>query len=211
MRVSEPLKGWHTRGYHPHLDAVPVVQSVTFRLHDSVPLKLLERWRSELSMAPPASVEDRCRGTVTRRTSGSRDAALRRRIEDYEDAGHGECWLRDPRIAEIVQQALHHSDGKRYHLLEWCVMPNHVHVLLASAPGHSLSDAIRTWKTFITHEANRVLGRKGRFWMPDYFDRYVRDEHHLQAARQYIRRNPVRAGLCESEEQWRWSSAWVRA
>ena len=46
--------------------------------------------------------------------------------------------------------------------------------------------------------------------MPDYFDRYVRDEHHLEAARQYIRRNPVKAGLCESEDQYRWGSASVR-
>jgi len=210
MRVSEHLKGWHSRGYHSHLDAVPLVQSVTFRLHDSVPAKLIEKWRSELSMIPLASGEDRRMGNVTRHASRSRDAVLRKRIEEYEDSGHGECWLRDPRIAQIMQEALHHFNGERYHLLEWCVMPNHVHVLMVSAPGHSLSDVIRTWKTFTAREANRVLGRKGRFWMPDYFDRYVRDEHHLEAARQYIRRNPVKAGLCESEGQWRWSSAWAR-
>ena len=125
MQVSEPLKGWHSRGYHPHLDAPPLVQSVTFRLHDSVPAKLLERWRSELSMIPPASGEHRRMGNVTRPAPRSRDAtALRRRIENYEDAGHGECWLRHPRIAKLVQEALHHFDGKRYRILEWCVMPN---------------------------------------------------------------------------------------
>ena len=51
MHLSEPVKGWHSRGYHFHLDAEQLVQSVTFRLHDSVPAELLERWRSELSMA----------------------------------------------------------------------------------------------------------------------------------------------------------------
>ena len=64
--------------------------------------------------------------------------------------------------------------------------------------------------SFTAREANRLLGREGRVWMPDYFDRYVRDEHHLEAARQYIRRNPVKAGLCESEDQYRWGSASVR-
>jgi len=177
-----------------------VVQSVTFRLHDSVPAELLVRWRSELLM-------DR---RIGKAGSRSRAAALEKRSEDYEDAGHGECWLRNPRIAQIIQEALLYFDGKRYRILEWCIMPNHIHVLIVASPGHSLSDVVRTWKTFTAREANLLLGRKGGFWMPDYFDRYVRDENHLEAVRAYIRRNPVKAGLCESEEQWRWSSAWIR-
>lgn len=205
MRLCEPLKGWHSRGYHPHLDAAPVVQSVTFRLHDSVPAELLERWRTELSILTSAPGE----GRHVRRSASSRSAELQKRIETYEDAGHGACWLRDARIARIVEAVLLHHHGKHYRLLEWCIMPNHVHALIEVAPGYSLSDVVRVWKTFSSRQANMLLGRKGRFWMADYFDRYVRDEHHLEAVRRYIRRNPVKAGLCESEEQWRWSSAWA--
>jgi REP element-mobilizing transposase RayT len=190
-----PHPGWHSRGYHPHLDQPGLIQSITFRLHDSVPANLLAQWCAELGIAEGDNPNDpHC-------------AALRERVANYEDAGHGACWLRDPRIAELVQSALLHFDGQRYRLLEWCVMPNHVHVLIEIVPGHALSDVVRSWKTFTAREANRLLGRDGAFWMPDYFDRYVRDERHLAAVRRYILENPVKAGLCGAAEEWAWSSA----
>ena len=191
-------RGWHSRGYHPHFDAPGLIQSITFRLHDSVPEPLLQQWREELA----AHLDARASGPH------HADAELRDRIAKYEDAGAGACWLRDPRIAELVEQALLHFDGERYRLLEWCIMPNHVHVLIETVQGHSLSDIVRSWKTFTAREANRLLGQEGPFWMPDYFDRYVRDERHFEAVRAYIRENPVKAGLCADVGGWRWSSAW---
>jgi REP-associated tyrosine transposase len=44
------------------------------------------------------------------------------------------------------------------------------------------------------------------FWAPDYFDRYMRDEHHLAGTIAYIEGNPVKAGLCENAKDWRFSS-----
>jgi putative DNA methylase len=61
-----------------------------------------------------------------------REIELRRRIEEYLDAGHGACWLRRPEIAALVEGALRYFDGQRYRLLAWCVMPNHVHTLIRS-------------------------------------------------------------------------------
>lgn len=126
----------------------------------------------------------------------------------YEDAGHGACDLRDPRIAEIVENALLHFDGQRYRLLEWCIMPNHVHVLIETASGHALGDVVQSWKSFTAKKANQILGRSGKFWMADYYDRFVRDENHLIAVRRYIRENPVNAGLCDRAEEWRFGSGW---
>ena len=47
--------------------------------------------------------------------------------------------------------------------------------------------------------------------MPDYFDRYIRDEKHFASAITYIENNPVKAGLCRRPEDWAFSSAWFRA
>ena len=94
---------------------------------------------------------------------------LRRRLDRYEDAGHGECWLRRDEIAALVENALLHFDGQRYRLLAWSVMPNHVHVLCECLEGHPLSVIIHSWKFFTSKEANRLLGRSGTFWMEDYF------------------------------------------
>jgi len=47
-----------------------------------------------------------------------------------------------------------------------------------------------------------------RFWMHDYWDRYIRDEQHLLFVIDYIHNNPVKAGLCLKETDWLWSSAY---
>ncbi len=194
-RASRPHKHWHSRGYLPHLDQPGLVQFITFRLYDSVPAHVIESWRQELHCKPSLPATD------------PRVVELRKRIAEFEDAGHGACYLRDDRIAALVQDALLQFDGERYHLLEWVIMPNHVHVLIETLPGHRLSDIVHSWKSFTAKEANRILSRSGEFWMPDYFDRFIRDEKHLAAVREYIRNNPVKARLVEKREDWKWSSA----
>jgi hypothetical protein len=99
--------GWHSRGYLPHFDGGEIPQFITFRLADSMPQELLERWREELSSEHSINV----------------DAAVRKRIEKYLDQGYGECYLRDPRIAESVQNSFLFYDGARYRLTAWVVMP----------------------------------------------------------------------------------------
>src|SRR6185436_3961275 len=106
--------GWHSRGYLPHFDGGEIPQFVTFRLADSMPQELLDRWREELGKEQNIDI----------------DAALRKRIELYLDQGYGECLLGDPRIAESVQNSFLFFDGNRYRLTAWVVMPNHSHMLL---------------------------------------------------------------------------------
>jgi putative DNA methylase len=192
-------KGWYSRGYHPHIDLSGLVQNITFRLGDSVPDEVVQGWQNELGLLGAAVID---------KENDDRRAKLREYIDKYEDAGHGACWLRDPRIAQLVEDALLRFDNQRYHLLEWCIMPNHVHVLLETIHGNPLSNVVRSWKTFTAREANRLLGRTGVFWMEDYFDRFVRDHRHYEVVQSYIWDNPVRAYLCRTKEEWRWSSAW---
>ncbi len=197
-QASRPhgVKSWYSRGYHPHFDEPGLVQSITFRLADSVPESLLQTWRDELGIRKANPSDDKAL------------AKLRARIDKYEDAGHGSCSLAQPVVASMVEEALLYFDGERYRLLEWCVMPNHVHVLVETIAPYALGDVVQSWKSFTAKGANRILERSGRFWMPDYFDRFIRDEEHLTAARAYIRANPVKAGLCGREEQWRFGSGW---
>ncbi|MBR4213712.1 MAG: hypothetical protein IKR94_00135, partial [Bacteroidales bacterium] len=51
-------------------------------------------------------------------------------IDKYEDQGYGECFLRNDNVAQIVKDNLMFHNGKKYNLLCWCIMPNHVHVLV---------------------------------------------------------------------------------
>jgi REP element-mobilizing transposase RayT/Fe-S-cluster containining protein len=185
-------RGWHSRGYLPHFDGgAELPQSATFRLADSVPAAVLEGWADELASQP----------------EGGREAELRKRIENYLDAGHGACHLRDPRIGELVEGALLHFDGVRYHLHAWVVMPNHVHVLFTPTEGHRLSDILASWKSYAANQANKILGGSGQFWQEDYFDRFIRDAEHFANAVDYIENNPVKAGLCRTPAEWPHGSA----
>ncbi|RYD30674.1 MAG: transposase [Verrucomicrobiaceae bacterium] len=192
MKKASPHKGWHSRGYLPHLDAPGEVQALTFRLADAMPAKVIAGWKQEVEQEADFS---------------KRERALRRMIARYEDAGHGDCLLRKPACAEIVQAALGHFDGVRYHLLEWCIMPNHVHAISRCGEGYPLGTIVKSWKIFTAQGINQNLGRTGTVWSKDCFDRYIRDNDHLADARAYIRNNPVKAGLCGTSEEWRWSSA----
>lgn len=185
----------YSRSYLPHIDAPYAAQGVTFRLADSVPPSVVDRWRKEIALS------------AVLRTEEARYQELLRRIARYEDAGWGECHLRRPEIATLVCEAIVRFDGQRYRLWEWCVMPNHVHVLMKQFKGFPLGDVVRRWKGATAREANSILGRRGPFWMREYHDRRIRDGKHMNRARAYIRNNPVKAGLCERPEDWPWSSA----
>lgn len=123
------------------------------------------------------------------------------------DAGHGACHLRDPSCASFVETALLYADGERYRLIAWCVMPNHVHVVVEQSEGCPLADIIQSWKSAASHQINTHLKREGRLWRREYFDRFMRDDDHLSATIAYVEDNPVRAGLAADAADWPRSSA----
>ena len=82
------------------------------------------------------------------------------------DAGHGCCLLGEHACAEVVQTALLYFHGGRYRLLEWCVMPNHVHVMIHCYVGTMLGEIVRSWKTFTTRKINKSLEGGGKLWAP---------------------------------------------
>jgi REP element-mobilizing transposase RayT len=180
-------RGWHSRGYLPHFDGSDVIQSITYRLHDALPVEVVEALKQD----------DRLQD----------DATKRQQLETLLDAGYGACYLREEHIATLVEENWKHFDNQRYRLLAWVVMPNHVHVLIRILEGFPLDRIIKSWKSYTALEANKLLNRNGRFWYPDYFDRFIRDQNHFGAVVRYIHNNPVKAGLVDSPELWPFSSA----
>ena len=183
-------KDWHSRGYLPHFDGRGVIQAITFRLHDSLPQKVVQKWKTELSSLPESEAR----------------IQLHQKITHYEDAGHGSCLLKKTEFTTLVQDAFLHFDGERYHLLQWVIMPNHIHLLIETKE-ESLDRIIKSWKTFTARQINLAQGSEGPVWARDYHDRYIRDLDHYENAKSYLRQNPVKAGLCETPEDWPYSSA----
>ena len=122
----------------------------------------------------------------------------------------GSCLLQDARAAKIVEDALLHFQGKRYALSAWCVMPNHVHVVVTPTQGFSLSNILHSWKSYSAHEINGVLGRTGKVWEEEAFDHLVRNEGAFSKFVDYTENNPVTAGLCERPGAWAFGSARFR-
>jgi REP element-mobilizing transposase RayT len=187
-RTSRPHRGWYERGYLPHFDGGAVVQTITFRLADSLPRDV---YASLVS------------------SSDTNDERYKR-LENLIDRGLGACILSDPKIAEIVAEALRYFDGERYRLLAWVIMPNHVHVMVEQIDGFSLRRVTHSWKSFTAKEINKLRNATGTVWAPDYYDRFVRNAEHYENAVSYIEWNPVKAALVRRPEDWIYSSAWHR-
>jgi len=130
-------------------------------------------------------------------------------LEAYLDKGRGDCYLRRPEIATLVQDSLQFGHGTKYDLRAWVVMPNHVH-LLFEVQNIPMWRLVNAWKGYTAKEANKVLGRRGKFWQDGYWDTYMRDAEHEQVARRYIENNPTKARLVAFRKDWNWTSARFR-
>ena len=143
------------------------------------------------------------------------------RLEDWLDGQPALRVLESPDLAQVVVNSLFHFAGERYMLLAFVVMPSHFHWLFQPLPGWVASqspDSSRSPREQITYSinrftataCNRLLDRQGRFWQPESYDHWVRDEDELERIIGYIEANPVKAGLAEAPDSWRFSSAWHR-
>lgn len=88
----------------------------------------------------------------------------------------------------------------------WCLMDNHVHLVGVPQRQGSLGQALRSAHMRYANYLNRKRGAAGHLWQGRFYS-CVLDEQHLWAAIRYVERNPVRAGLVERAEEYRWSSA----
>ncbi|MGH9653420.1 MAG: transposase [Bryobacteraceae bacterium] len=118
----------------------------------------------------------------------------------------GPFWLQDPRIAEIVKNALVYGETVRrlYDLYAWVIMPNHVHIILQ--PKSDLPKAMQWLKGRSARMANRTLGHTGLpFWQDESFDHWIRSNLELHYLIEYVEGSPVRAGFVQTASQWPWS------
>ncbi len=174
----------------PHWNQADCYCFVTWRLDDAMPQEKLAEWEVEREVWLKAHPEPW--DAVTAREY---HGLFSNRLDEWLDACHGKCLLKDSDLRKIVADALTYFDSERYNLAAFVVMPNHVHVLLRLKPGHSLADILHSWKSFTAKVINKALNRTGNLWQPEYWDRLIRNERHFAACLGYIRDNPCKAHL----------------
>ena len=221
MRFPETV----TRRNLPHWYMPGASHFVTYRLHGSLPQSALRelhtRKEALLNRKPQPGVSPaQYRELVHKQLFALYDQWLDR---DRNSS------LGDARVAATIRSNLQHHNGSKYHLIAYCVMPNHVHVLFqpidadagkltgeppvttASIGEHSdaqspLARIMHSMKSYTAHEANKILQRTGVFWQAESYDHWVRDDDELERIVDYIRANPVKAGLVERPELFCWCS-----
>jgi REP element-mobilizing transposase RayT len=193
--------------YLPHWTREGAWYAVTFRLWDSLPQGVIESWLFERKNI--VKTAEQMKRPLSKQEEDRLAHLYSEKVEQYLDAGFGSCFMKDGRIAREVANALLHFEGQRYNLAAWCVMPNHVHVVVQPLAGgtggtpvsHSeLPDILHSWKSFTAKEANKLLSRSGDFWQAEYYDHLIRNEADFNHAVRYVLDNPIKAGL----KNWKW-------
>jgi len=209
LPISHPLGG-----NLPHWRQDGTTYFVTFRLADSLPKEKLKAWKQErdewLVANPKPSVdavssphsflaEERGGDTASTLKEWQREYRKRftERIEQWLDAGEGDCILKTPEVRAILEESLRCFSGDRYGLHGYVIMPNHVHVLVAPFGEHALSKIIKGWKSVSTREINTLRRERGEdtastvVWQKESFDHIVRNAESLEKFSQYIDENPT--------------------
>ena len=178
----------------PHWQQSESACFVTWRLDDSLPKELVEKWEADrlawLNTNPKPWDEKNERDYHQRFSD---------RLDEWLDAGSGSCVLRSTALRGVVSEALHHFNGGRYRLHAFVVMPNHVHVLFEPLAKNELSDILHSWKSFTSKKIGEQLAQEGRIWQPEYFDRLIRSKRHFDKVLEYIAKNPSKASLGKDE------------
>ena len=181
----------------PHWYQPGVSYFVTFRTEDSMPVDVVSLWHRQredwlirhgiaVSHADWRSQLDRLDVSLRREFHET----FSRQYLEALDKGYGECVLRRSELSQIVANSLLHFDKQRYHMGDFVVMPNHVHLMVCLLDDTEIVAQCTSWKRFTAKEINQQLGRKGRFWQEESFDHLIRSPGQFSAIQRYIANNP---------------------
>jgi REP element-mobilizing transposase RayT len=113
-----------------------------------------------------------------------------------------------PASRDIVLETCQTGNGKLFLLHALVVMPDHVHLALSPMSREeqevSIPEIMQAIKSTSAHRINRYLGRKGRVWQDESFDRAARSVENLRGKIEYMMGNPVRTGLVRDPADYRW-------
>lgn len=101
------------------------------------------------------------------------------------------------------------ENGRTIQMHAFVVMPDHVHLLFTplrkeNEECHSLAKIMNAIKGASVHSVNKLLGRSGPLWLPESFDRIIRNDVDFRNKKLYIIGNPITAGLAREPGEYKW-------
>ena len=195
------------QGDLPHIQPPGATFFITFRLFGSIPKTLMKEISEEFELLTKINKSNR----LNKKTASKERLKLILKYDDYlHHSDAGPHYLKSPKIAKLVCDAMHFHDEKLYDLLAYCVMSNHVHIVFTPTKINDedyvlLEKIMHSIKSYTASKANKILNRESQFWMHESFDHYIRSEAEFESIIQYVLHNPVKAGLVKKADDWPWS------
>lgn len=202
----------------PHWIPSDAIFFITFRLANSLPANIIKKLVEEKENHQKI-IQAKFQEKEQKERLYELEKKYFRHFDAWLDRCHAESpvWLRQEKIARIVSEVIHEFDGQRYALMAYCIMPNHVHLLIdtrgykidvshrGTTAHYPLSDMLKQLKGRSSHLANQALKRSRMFWQHESYDHVVRDSKELERIHWYILNNPVKAGLVTQWQDWPYS------
>ena len=200
----------------PHIQPIGALFFVTFRLAGSIPKsKVIELLRKyDVLKKEVKNINDKQLRIVEnyylkRQQIIEIDSLLENKL-------FGPTYLSEPGVREIVERELKRFDGVFYKLIAFCIMSNHIHILIDTSIQIgdmeedeeiaerfvNLDRIMKRIKGSTARYCNILLNRSGQFWERESYDVIIRNEKMYSNVIFYILNNPVKAGMVENWEDY---------
>jgi REP element-mobilizing transposase RayT len=192
----------------PHIYPSEATFFVTFALKNAIPKEVLEKLKEEKDLKIKEIELKKLYKRDEKESIYKEEkrffAKFDKTLEKYAKA---DDFLKNPNVANIIVEKIKEYDGKKYDLIAYCIMSNHVHLLFCTAgyENPDISMIMQLIKGGSSFLCNQFLNRKGNFWQKESYDHYVRNQQELENIEFYILENPVKAGLVAKWEDWKFS------
>ncbi len=200
-RHPKTIEFW--RGKLPHWEVEDGQYFVTIHLHGAIPIEGQQRIRAiakQFKNLSQTEVDAQLR--ISRQIFIEMEAWLDR--SDY--VNH----LRNRPVAAMISEAVETRQlRKQWEMHEFVVMPSHVHLFFELSEAVTLKYTLEDFKRWTGHQASKLIElERDRFWQTEWFDHWSRSDDEDNRIVEYIQRNPEKAGLVDTYEQWPYGS-WV--
>ena len=105
-------------------------------------------------------------------------------------------------LIHFAQQGQHRGIG----LGRYVIMPDHVHLFVRG----SFDFSLRQWVRILKRALSKGIGSATPHWQQGFFDHLIRRSESYAEKWEYVRQNPVRAGLVQDPDEWPWQGEIVR-
>lgn len=198
-------KLYHKRNL-PHIQPKNAILFVTIRTSDPIPEKFMNSYYSyleSLKLCEEANPSNKQRV----HDNNKRAFAF---MDNVFSLCEGEISLTYPEsVGKKISDILHGMDDTAFRLYAYTIMPNHIHILFKPLERDGvpigIAEIMQRIKGLTSREVNVILKRSGALWYREYYDHWVRNSNELVNIVEYIRQNPVKAGLVQRPEDWQWT------